>query len=292
VWIALNYQNIDRPAPNLSTSYSFNEKMLFLAQHEGEQQIDVLSLGSSMSLNNLHSRTITEIFGTEEYINTASWGANMQENFALLQILEPIYEPKTLIIATNLCDFKESTKTIRYDMLDDYLRSEDKSSILCYLRTFDLHYYITNAKYSKLVRNNPSAYEFLGYDMNGGVNMQGDGFHIDPKRWNGDTIFDQKIDPVWYQYLDSISLFCKAKEIELLIFQSPMRNGYMVDLNENGKAAIGLHIDRIKRSSKDHFTFVNAMDTTWSDPLFVDWIHLNEKGAELFTEYCFRNSNK
>ena len=41
-WVALNYQTIEMPAPNLSNSYSFNEKMLFLKSKKKENKVAYL----------------------------------------------------------------------------------------------------------------------------------------------------------------------------------------------------------------------------------------------------------
>src|SRR5882762_5458526 len=68
-----NIEN-DLPGPNLSNSFSLNEKLLFLRKHSGKKNI--LAIGSSMALNNLHSETIVNILNDTSYINAASWGAS------------------------------------------------------------------------------------------------------------------------------------------------------------------------------------------------------------------------
>ena len=47
-----------------------------------------------------------------------------------------------------------------------------------------------------------------------------------------------------------------------------------------------------KLLTKNNHFFVNSNNKIWDDSLFVDGIHLNGKGAKVFTEYCFKNLKK
>ncbi len=285
-WIIYNYPAVDNPAPNLSNSYSFNEKMLFM-KNSKTKKLDALAIGSSMSLNNLHSETIARQLGTKSFINASSWGLNMKDNYRLLKVLNEIYHPNVLLVAANISDFQRVSKTIRYELVKGYLESPF-SNLNYYLKTFNMEYYFQNIKYASEVRNNVHDYEYLNYDKYGGMNYGAEDFNINQERWMGDSIVDANFDPLQYQYLDSISTYCENNNIKLYFFQSPFREGYYSNLNEKEKKLIYSHIERIQHILRDgNCTFINTVDTTWSDSLFVDWTHLNKNGAKLFTEYCF-----
>jgi len=283
------YYNIgfdDIPAPNLSDSYSYNEKMSFLRKAENKQ--DIISIGSSMSLNNLHSETITKRFGTESYMNLSSWGMSMKDVYLLFATQSEIHMPKVLIIASGVMDFYEQDKTVKYEILEDYLISEDIYQIYYHLSTFRLKYYIKNFKYAKKVRSCINEYEYLGFDAFGGVNLEGENFQIDQTRWNSDYLGYDSIFSQQYAYLDSISNFCASNKIDFLFFQSPYRQGLYSGLDEVKLTRLKKHFSDVQKIiDKYGHTFVKGQNIDWEDDLFIDGTHFNMEGAKLFSEYCF-----
>lgn len=278
----------DIPAPNLSTNYSFNEKMQFLKRNK--RDVDVLAIGSSYTLNNLYSKTITEKFHTDSYFNTGSWATNMEENFMMLKIFYNVYQPNTLIIASNYMDFNDWDKNIKYSLVENYLQSRINSSYYYHFKTFKLRYYYRNFKHAKNVRSIKDD-DYLVFGKYGALNYTSKDFNIDPKRWNKGAV-DTKIDTVMYSYLDSISTFCKSKNIDLLFFQSPVRFGYYSQFKEDKKLKLTSHIKKVESIlERDKHQFVNANNVIWNDDLFIDATHFNVEGAKIFTEYCFNNIN-
>jgi hypothetical protein len=281
-----------RPAPNLSNSYSFNEKMEFINKNIKAKQIDVLALGSSMSLNNLHSPTIVKELKTDSYLNTASWGQNMEEDYAMLRLLDKLYQPRAIIITTNFIDFAKSTKTFRYDLLEDYLYARKYPSLYYYLTTFDLSYFAKQSKIAELVRENPDTYEYLGFDKYGGVNLSIAQAKFNARRWDGDSLNAKDGVPVQYQYLDSISNYCVNKNIRLYFLQGPFRHGYWSRIDQQQKDVVLNHIAKVQAqlAHKKGVSFVHT-EIEWDDALFADFIHLNATGAQRFTEQCLRQAN-
>ncbi len=286
-WIIYNFKIIERPAGNFSTSYSFNEKMKFLGK--GKKTAEILGLGSSMTLNNLHSKAIASYFSTEEFVNTASWGLNMQDDFHLLKIFYKRYKPQKVIIVSNLPDFKKSDKKIEFGFCDNYLN--DKNLLKTgyyYIKTFNIDYLMANSKYAKKVRHHSDDYDYLGFDRYGGVNFTNSDFIINQPRWMGDSISKKDyLDAGQYQFLDSIASFCNKKNIQLLFFQTPIRKGYINNLSEKEHEILNRHYLSVNQILNKHaFKLVNSNDIVWPDSLFVDWIHLKDEGAKKFTEYC------
>ncbi len=277
----------DFPAINLSNSYSFNEKMQFLKEKQANSE--VLAIGSSMSLNNLHSPTVVEKLGTTSFLNTASWGVNMEETFRLLIIVEEVYKPKTIILSSGLVDFMKSQKVFRYDIVEEYLKSE-RLGFYYYFRTFDLKYFANNFIFAKATRSNPDNLEYLGFDEYGGVNFESNRFNINQHRWENRIVDSIELDQDQYFYLDSITTFCRMKNIELLFFQGPIRNGILSRYNEEEQQILFSHTDNVKKIIlKNGGFFVNANESVWSDSLFFDNTHLSSRGAKIYTEYSFNN---
>jgi hypothetical protein len=285
------YYNIsanDIPAPNISDSYSFNEKMQFL--RNSPKKASIIGLGSSLCLNNLHSKTIIETLNSENYLNASSWGMSMEDDFFLLKVLTRVYHPTTLIITGSISDFEKSKISIRYTFLEDYLLSHKHSSIWYHYNFFNVPYYITNLKFAKQVRSASDKYEYLDFDPFGGVNLNDSCFKINDKRWN--TVFEiGSTTPSSYEFLDSISVFCKQNKIKLLFFQSPIRNGLYSNFGNDKLTELTAHVNKIENILKRNgHIFINSNTLPWDDNLFVDGEHLNTKGAKLFTEYCFNKT--
>lgn len=172
-WVLINYNKIDLPAPNLSNSYSVNEKLLFIRKNI--DSAEVLAVGSSMTLNNLHSQTIADYYQTSHFLNTAVWGLVISSNYEYIKILDDIYHPKDIIIYLNLSDFVERDHNLRMEQWKAYLTKKG-SGLQYHLTTFNFPYYIKNSKYAKHVRTDKNSYEYLGYDQFGGANIDSAGF--------------------------------------------------------------------------------------------------------------------
>lgn len=276
----------DIPAPRLSDSYSLNEKIAFLRKNK--KSAEIVSIGSSISLNNLNSETVVKYFGTESYLNTSSWGMNMQDNYSLLKMINEIYHPKILIIASSISEFETPSKQVDYTLVENYVKSSDFIASFYHLICFNLRYYIDNFKFTKLVRSAANQYKYLVFDKYGGVGIDSTDFKIDAKRWN--KIFNyERINIINYNYLDSISLFCKSNNIKLLFFQNPYREGVYTNLENKRAAELYHYIDMVGYIvRKYNHTFINTNKILWSDSLFIDSDHLNVNGAKIFTTYCLK----
>jgi hypothetical protein len=277
----------DIPAPDLSDSYSYNEKLEFLRKHP--RNADIITVGSSLSLNNLDSKTITEELQSKSYLNLSSWGMSMKDIFLLLKMQSEIHVPRVLIVASGIMDFQATEKNVKYSVVRDFLRSDNSAQIFYHLKCFNLKYYISNFKYARKVRSIPNSYDYLGYDDYGTINIGKKDFRISELRWKKDYL-NAKLSQVQYAYLDSISVFCKKNEIKFLFFQSPYRKGLYSNFDSAKLKLLTDHISKVESilGSYQH-TFINANNSLWDDDLFIDGTHFSAEGAKLFTKYCFEN---
>ncbi|HET6227486.1 MAG TPA: hypothetical protein VFF27_14485 [Bacteroidia bacterium] len=275
----------DFPSPPLSDSYSLNEKIEFL--RTTPKTIQTLAIGSSIALNNLHSETVAKRVKEGNFLNTSSWGMNMGDNYSLLKTLYNVYHPNTLIIASSISEFELPAKKADYDKVEKYLTAGTVAANLYHVTCFNVRYYMDNVKYKKLVTGEKNQYEYLVFDQYGGVNISGEGFKIDPRRWEA-TFEKERMNDTNYDFVDSISAFCKAKNIKLLFFQSPFREGLVKKLDGKKTTELKEHMDRIAAIlGRDQHALISADKILWNDALFIDGEHLSEKGAKAFTEYCF-----
>jgi hypothetical protein len=276
----------DIPALNFSDSYSFNEKIRFM-KTKG-RDVSALVLGSSMSLNNLHSKTILANLSREDdYLNTSSWGMSMEDNYGFLKFLGGMYKIDNLILASGMVDFRGKAKHIDFDFVESYLNDDPYKTFRKVIGHFKANYYFRNFIYAKKVRTAIHDYEYLMYDSYGTVNLVAENFNIDKNKWVQDEL-GEPADEQQYNYLDSISHYCRSNGIELIFFQSPIRQGIWTELSTTKLNMLDQHVRRVKEIlEEDSHIFVDSRDRVWPDSLFADATHFNEVGAQLFTEFCF-----
>jgi len=264
--------------PNLSNSLSFNDKMHFLKEKKLDTSLGILAVGSSMTLNNIHSKSIAKYLDSA-YVNSASWGQSIADDFKMIKILAPLYKPKTIIVTSNFMDFQNEWSKIKFDRIEPYL------SDTFTLTGFDLRYNLKNANKLQEFKQNKTLYDYLKYDKHGGINLNANHLKIDSLRWKGRVIGDSKLDIIQYRYLDSISNFCNSKNIDLVFVQSPFREGFYSKLKEEQKNYLNDHIQKVDSIvSLYNQQFIDTSSSRpWPDSLFADYSHLNAKGAQLFT---------
>ncbi len=274
----------DIPPPNFSNSIAFNDKLSFIQN----KKADIISIGSSMTLNNLHSTSVVKQFNSDSYLNLSSWGICMKDIYLLFKTYTQFHKPKICIVSSNLVDFEKKNIQINYENILDYISSSDNS--LIHFKKFNASYYANNSIKIKEYKHHKDIYEYLGYDQFGAVLFDPSNFKISKTRWLKPGF--SKPQEQQYQYLDSLSLYCKLNNIELHFFHSPYREGmYKASLLDT--STIKKHILRVNSilTHRDQH-IANANDVTWADTLFVDALHFNNKGAQMYSEYCFTHENK
>jgi hypothetical protein len=286
----LEYHNLnpigDLPPPNLSNSFSLNEKLRFL--RDKPKDAEVIALGSSMTLNNLNSEVLVKALGTNKYLNAGAWGASFTDNYQLLKVLGQTYPSmKTLIISSNLIDFQHGVKSADYKVIADYLNPSKFRIDQYYLYHANMKYFVNSYPYTRLVRTHSQDYFYVGFDNFGAVNLDGENFHITKDRWELAFLSDQ-VKSEQYSYLDSISTYCRNKGIKLIFCQNSYRIKMKQRFAKTRLKMINDHVEKVFAIlARDHHIFVDAGERDWDDTLFVDAIHLNREGTKQVTAYWF-----
>ena len=270
------------PPPSFSSSLSFNAKSQFTKENDFINPLDVLTIGSSMSLNNINSNSIIRNI-SKKYLNFSSWGQNIEEDYKLIQIFEKHLKPNIIIISSNVMDFRSLLKQINYNMLETYLFEGENMPFPPKLGKV---YFQDSRNFSKY-KENVNIYQCLKFDSYGGVNFNSEGFKITSERWNGNKI--TKTDASQYLFLDSIARFCNKKDIRFVFVQSPFREGWMSKIEDTEKEIINAHIAKVQSILTKHkCQFVNATQEIWADCLFVDYSHLNDSGSRKYTNLLIK----
>ncbi|MEL6588758.1 MAG: hypothetical protein AAFQ68_01685, partial [Bacteroidota bacterium] len=209
-------------APVLTDSISYDLKLGFLAS-QNASRYEVLSVGSSINLNNLHSETLLQAFpeGTT-YLNLASFNASVKNSAQLLQGIVPRYRPSTIIMMGNHVDFESS----KWQGLEAWQAERYLSG------GWDPYFYLRRTNIFSLVQRLRRTRRFvsearanmqqqLRMDTYGGVPLQVSPENLNPYRQNSEPITE--IDSTQYQALKKLCQWLKQKQIKFIYVQSPLK---------------------------------------------------------------------
>ena len=148
---------------------------------------------------------------------------------------------------------------------------------------FDIQYFFKRLVTNYINFNTNDIYKSLNYDQYGAVMLNGENLEINQRRWMAKIGFDH-IWPAQYDYLDSLSAYLSENNIELIFIQSPIRSG-MVDKHFTKNMLD--HKQKVNKilQQNNHTKLIDCTDTLWSDELFADSDHLNNKGNLKVSKY-------
>jgi len=273
----------DFPPAYFSNSVSFNEKIEFL-KNKDLNKLQIVSVGSSMTLNNINSKIILEDFDKDQYINFGSWGFQISNSGEFLKnMMFAMPNLKYVIISTNLIDFSDwqAIKIKDFNKIRFYLTSKLDLNTIKIPLFFNINYYFKNAATNKARNERKNSYQNLLYDDCGGITLEIDKEHVDKKNWNKD-VSDYKIIEKELDSLRSLCNYLHTKNIKLILSYSPVRKGIFTK-----EKYLTNDIEKIKIivESKKHI-FINSYDNgMWDDSLFVDSFHFNRIGTEIYTAF-------
>jgi len=283
LFLLCNYNCNYIAAPMITNSYSLNEKLYRLPYGT----IDIIAIGSSITLNNLYSKSIINEFPSSSYYNLSSWGLRIKEVNKLMRLYVELYHPKHVIIASNEIDFmKKGGTKLDLSLIKRYLISKHRKNYI--LTNFDLKYLINRSLDNRYNLTHSDVYDSLKYDEYGGVVLQKKDFKIKQHRWARKIDFTE-IDEINYVALAELCSFLKEKKIKLIFIQFPLRDelidGNYLDLLQD-------HMIKVKKIvlESGHF-YVDTTVYNWPSKYFVDNIHLNNIGGRRLTNIFLNEVN-
>jgi hypothetical protein len=278
------------PAPRLTQNISLNEQLkrvkLILegrVDHSPGGTVDVLAVGSSMTLNNLHSQGVVEHFGAS-YVNVGSWSTRIHLTTRLTDLLIGKLKPHTLILTSNMEDWMKGED--RYDLdpvvIDNYLTRWGHAA--SYLRTLRPAYYLREMERNKVRMKDPTYYDFLGFDPWGGASI-----NVPPERVEADrNVYTiprpDQLDHSLYPHLEELSEIVREQGVRMIFIQSPYR---AKDNTDELRGILNEHEQKVRRILEPAgHVFVSTTDTIWPDDMFIDPSHFRAEGALQFTRYA------
>jgi hypothetical protein len=219
------------PAPKLSRNVSLNEQLSRVKKvkegewpYSKEGRVNILAVGSSMSLNNLHSEVVVEHFGDSSYLNTGIWGARIDQTTALASFLIDELRPRTVILVSNMDDWiKGEDYAVDTSLFRRYLTRW--SPIESYLYTLRPVFYLREMERNRSRANDPGHFDHLQLDAWGGalLNVPADRITEDRNRRAIPT--RDNVNEDQYKALEDLSQMVAAKGCRLIFIQSPYRDG-------------------------------------------------------------------
>ncbi|MFZ1332344.1 MAG: hypothetical protein WAR83_09145 [Flavobacteriales bacterium] len=271
------------PAPRITPNIAVNEKLAF-ARTNLPEKLDVLAVGSSMTLNNLNTEAVLAHYGDIAYLNAGAWGTGASEVQLLGSILARKYQPKTVIVATNMMDFKKEENVLAEDSASIATYVNGASTWCSYLAHWDAPYYLRQSESNKLRFTDPANYEYLGFDACGGATLVVPAERIDQGRFNAGPPKSELMDEVRYNAFTDFAKDLRALNIDLVVLEGAYRDGLRTPENDQQHAA---HVARLRAMLQPlGHTLTDANQRHWDDALYVDGSHLGQEGSKAFTAYC------
>ncbi len=279
---ALHYQSVF-PAPRVSDNLSLNEKLKFY-KATGPMPLDVIAVGSSMTLNNVSSRAMMEHFGPVRYMNFGTWGQGLGNTRDMVLALQARSGARTVVICTNLMEFSQELPFLPLDtgLVTRYLWQDPEP--VAYLRTHETTYYLRNMEANMIRMHDAANYEYLGFDAQGGASLEVPPELRSQPRWVKQPPPPETMVDSLYRVAGELGRRLADRQVRLIWLHSPFRKGVM---NDTLRSRMEQHTARLRNLLQPMgHVVLDANDHTWPDSLFSDYSHLNGTGAYRFTNEC------
>lgn len=266
----------------ITNSVSMNAKLSY-ADKMNAEDLDIIGIGSSMTLNNLNSEAfVNSLPENVTFFNYAAWGVTMEDNCIVLQNLLQTSEPKSVILFSNIVDFfDENGSQFQGEDLKNYMDGKAWNDVILAVKYAFPNNIVTMQEYKAHIKDR-NFYSTLLFDEYGGVPLEVYGDSIDETRWNI-LLEEDNVQERQYQALEELCQLAKAVDIELYFVQTPSRYHY---LSAGGMNYLESHKKRCQEIIEKYGqNYYDATDfEKYDDSLFADYIHLNREGSELLTE--------
>lgn len=269
-----------------SVSVSTDAKIYELKQRHLDT-IENIAIGSSMTLNNLYSETLTKHLRTDSYWNMSSWGRSITETKEMIEIMVPLYHPSNVFVISYCGDFHDASMGSTKTDVQNYLTTENKLLDLFYMAKYQIRCRFEDEDQQyKQAKANTTHYASLDYDRYGGVVLNIYGENISAKRMSEHSNFS--FDTTNQSYTDLINMceYLQAQNIKLYFVNTPTKSNFYTHLEDVEKHI--LYCDSIV-SHYGHCYINEMLAGKYSEDTitFADNIHLNQAGAiQLTKEIC------
>ena len=270
--------------PLLTDSISFDAKAELLAE-QPKEDLSILALGSSITLNNIGSKTLDKYLGEDySYYNAASWGLTMSDLRLMLLPLLKKYNPELILLASGPMDFEQAKISIcSENEFDQFINAAPNGYF--FAKNTDIFSIIQRKKRTLELTEFASFRDrkHLLFDEWGGINLVTDKENFELERYNKSLI--KVTNEEQYQELEKILELIKEHKTKLIFIASPMKKSPNCD-DPICQEFISDHHEKVKTlvESKDQIFFNLHKIHNYPDSLFCDESHLIHKGPEQFSQ--------
>lgn len=280
----LFWQKAYIPAPRLTSNVALNEQVHRMAVIPADQ-VEVLALGSSMTLNNLASGPVMQAFGTDRFQNAGAWGMGMLETAALTPLLVERFHPATVIVVTNMMDMQGASLLKAEELADIRAHLDRNGTWTDHLRHWDAPWVLRQMDLNRIRYHDRGNYEFLGFDPHGSATLDVPKERILASRYDAAPPREADLDEQRFQALKELGSYIQQQEhTRLVVICSPYREGLRTRAVDQAYEA---YVERVRSIllPMGH-QVVNGNAVRWADELFCDNSHFNEEGAKAFTRWA------
>ena len=245
-------------------------KLYYLVNEMNE---DVVIMGSSRAYRHYNPKILEDSLSMRVY-NAGCSSMGIICNYGFYKAMVKNHKPKLIVYELYKTDFEKDDYTVYLDNLRTFRKDKD---IKEYVAGFDENdkykmlssLYCYNTKWVYIVQENirPSAKLDRGYQPYKGV------IKSEPSNEHHDDLI---VDNLKIDLLKNYIIECKKDGIELVFIISPLYNGKCSWLDQAKLIADEYDVSLFDYSSDNSFVYKKE--------LFADQVHLNEDGANLFTQ--------
>jgi hypothetical protein len=270
--------------PVVTDNTLFDWKMAWLQQRP-KIQPKFIVVGSSAALYGIRTAPMVKNLPLS-YYNISAPLLNLTSCWIIVKSMVRDYQPKYIMVGSNVGDFCRSTDSTYLDYADASPFVKRYLPELFYFLDF---HSIHQIAYRKLKVN------WLHFDPWGGGLKFYDETMIkkrvatDPGAFLGTLSFDTRFQQIHYQALDSMARWLQSQGVQLIFVQDPIR-------------ARDLASDSVRTKVERHFRlcdsivgahggiFINHYNSVMDDDsLFYDAVHVWPRGGDIFTDSLVRD---
>jgi hypothetical protein len=260
-------------APVVTSSGLFDAKMRHIKKQQ-VKQVNVMAIGSSITLYELKSDLVTKNLDTS-YYNFASWGIQINDILLMLHKFIPEHRPKYVIMCASLGEFMSPPNSTYSNYLNTPTFIRNNLPEFFYLKNYNSIHQIIWRKY----------FEYpINFDAWGGASLTVKPKEINHKMWDAHDVFPTRYTQSNYKGLDSLAVWLKQQGIKFIFIQAPIKKSYANTAYYQQR--INTHFDKCRSIIENRGgIYLNYHSTTiFTDSLFVDQYHLQNAGAIVFTK--------
>lgn len=271
--------------PLISNRISFDAKALHL-RDSGPAKIDVLAIGSSISLNNINSSTVVKNLKGETFYNASVWNLNFKSILSLLKYYVNEFSPSIVVTVTASVDFNNCYLFPEFDKKVDSLNMLLKGwpEWYFYLKKYNPSRIEARRKMLRLY-SNPNHSKSLCFDKWGGVPLNVAEKDKNPVHLKQVMMEMQK---KHYKAFESLCTYLRSRKIKFVLALSPTLPHFSG--SENATERLKVHKHRIREITEKYgHQFIDLSDLSlYKKEDFADNIHLQKSGAIKLTNMLMK----